>query len=108
MAKQQNPYTTIEPEYPCPRCKLQFTKTAELYQHMRETHPSPKRCHICNHSFDAFASLLSHSYLHSGAKPFHCGYPDCDYSTRTKQNIQVHMHFCTKCPAKKYKVAFPC
>ena len=102
-----NPYLNIEPEYPCPRCKLLFSKTIDLYAHLRETHPSPKRCHICKHEFDAFASLLSHSYLHTDSKPFVCGYPNCEYATRTKQNILVHMHFCDKCPAKKYKAPFP-
>jgi len=103
----KNPYENLEVQYPCPRCDKLFTKTAELYQHLRDTHPSPNRCHVCNHSFSAYASLLSHSYIHSGAKPFICGYPDCDYSCRTKQNIKVHMHFCQKCPAKKYRVPFP-
>jgi len=102
-----NPYLNLCPELPCPRCSDIFTETAVLYQHMRESHPSPNKCHICNHHFSCMASLLSHSYIHSNATPFKCGYPGCDYGVRTKQNIRVHMHFCTKCPAKKYRVPFP-
>lgn len=105
--KPDNPYLNLEPELPCPRCSEIFTQTAPLYQHMRENHSTPNKCHVCNHYFSCMASLLSHSYIHSGATPFKCGYPDCDYGVRTKQNIKVHMHFCTKCPAKKYRVAFP-
>ena len=106
--KSTNPYLQFEPSYPCPQCSELFIKTADLYQHLRDKHRRPKTCHICNHSFAAFASLLSHSYIHSEAKPFICGYPGCEYGTRTKQNTKVHMHFCIKCPAKKYRVPFPC
>ena len=106
-ANTENPYLRADPEYPCPQCDELFSKTAELYQHMRAEHSRPNRCHVCGHYFSALASLLSHSYIHSGATPFCCGYPGCAYSTKTKQNIQVHMHFCPKCPAQKYRVPFP-
>ena len=103
----KNPYELIIPEFKCPRCSLKFNKTIDLYQHLREKHKKPKNCHICGHYFDAYASLLSHSYLHSGEKPYKCSFPNCEWSARTKQNLQVHMSQCQHCPNKKYLPKFP-
>ena len=89
LKTSDNPYELITPVYKCPQCNLKFNATALVYQHLRENHKRPKNCHTCGHYFDAYASLLSHSYIHTNEKPFKCSFPSCKWSARTKQNLQV-------------------
>eukprot|EP01083_Nonionella_stella_P069111 184070_1 len=79
-------------EFKCPRCEKLFPTTNDLFAHMRKDYSDPTVCHVCDKNMKALATLLSHSYLHQGIKPYKC--PKCDYSARTRFNIRVHFGAC--------------
>lgn len=78
--------------FKCPRCPLTFQSTHELFTHMRQKYKQPTKCHECGKQLRCMANILSHSYVHTGEKPYIC--PNCGYSTRTRFNLRVHLGSC--------------
>lgn len=81
-------------EFACPRCDQKFKTSNDLFRHMREAYECPTECHICDKKLKCMANVLSHSYVHKGIKPYKC--PKCDYETRTRFNLRVHLGSCAK------------
>ena len=87
--------------FECPRCGEIFSKTSQLYDHMRSKYKNPTKCHICNREMNAMANLLSHSYIHTNKKPYKCIKSGCNFKTRTRFGLRVHIGSC--CNIKKWK-----
>ena len=88
-------------EFKCPRCDEIFKTTNDLFGHMREKHENPTKCHVCGKQMNAMANLLSHSYIHTGERPYKC--PNCDYTTRTRFNLKVHFGSCAEIDKFSYR-----
>lgn len=81
-------------EFECPRCNKKFGCTMDLFAHMRQTYSTPTICHICNKNLNALPNILSHSYIHKNMKPYKCPKADCNYESRTRFNLKVHLGSC--------------
>ena len=96
----QNRYPNMDPKYLCPRCKQLFTKTAELYGHLKETHPLPKQKGTSEKPFSAITSD-NEDHLVKANKD---GYESCYSPKKTKSwcNINENAYILLTPPTKRY------
>ena len=87
--------------FKCPRCLLVFPTSSDLFAHMRATYEDPTTCQTCDKDLRSMANLLSHSYTHTGLRPYKC--PKCQYATRTRFNLRVHFGSCADLEQFSYK-----
>eukprot|EP01084_Bolivina_argentea_P064594 117791_1 len=73
-----------------PDCPQKFTLTNDLYYHIRD-HNKELLCPRCDNKFKCMASLVYHVRTHTGAKPYVCPLPDCQFVTATKGNLKAHL-----------------
>eukprot|EP01084_Bolivina_argentea_P107501 192202_1 len=81
-------------QFTCPRCQFTINCSADLFSHMRANHQDPTVCHLCGRDLKSLTNLLSHYYVHKDIKPYKCPNPMCNYSSRTKFNLKVHLVGC--------------
>ncbi|KAI8647927.1 hypothetical protein BD408DRAFT_334222 [Parasitella parasitica] len=60
--------------------------------HSRSTSPVTKRysCRICNKRFTRPSSLTTHTYSHTGEKPFKCSVDGCGRKFSVVSNLRRH------------------
>uniref|UniRef100_A0A182K9H1 C2H2-type domain-containing protein n=1 Tax=Anopheles christyi TaxID=43041 RepID=A0A182K9H1_9DIPT len=106
---------------PCPRCDAIFATQAELKEHSRKLHRTPKQlvecpdcgkslstgslyshrkihsespkflCPECGRSFVQKINLIQHHKTHLGERPFQCG--QCDKAFCEKAHLQRHLNY---------------
>jgi KRAB domain-containing zinc finger protein len=74
------------------KCKLHFATVPELKQHVA-AHQAQRRysCHHCLGCFDTKHVLATHVQRHLQFRPFDCGFRDCSYSAKIKNDLVLHM-----------------
>ncbi|KAI8969931.1 hypothetical protein BDF20DRAFT_791682, partial [Mycotypha africana] len=48
-------------------------------------------CPQCNKRFSRPSSLKTHTYSHTGEKPYVCGFPTCNKKFSVQSNMRRHM-----------------
>ena len=82
----------VEHPFRCLYCKGRYKTAAKLADHIRRRHPEgkPYPCQECKCEYKAVAPLRKHVDAVHRERKFHC--PECDFTTKTKQNLQEHAH----------------
>ncbi|TRY71268.1 hypothetical protein DNTS_006995 [Danionella cerebrum] len=96
-------------EYKCHICGWPFVMKKHLNTHLLGKHglgqPKERKyeCEVCDRNFSEKWALNNHMKLHTGEKPFKCGWPSCHYSFLTLSAKKDHYRTHTgerpfKCP----------
>ena len=82
----------VEHPFRCLYCKGRYKTAAKLADHIRRRHPEgkPYPCQECKCEYKAVAPLRKHVDAVHRERKFNC--PECDFTTKTKQNLQEHAH----------------
>uniref|UniRef100_A0A4W5LQ30 C2H2-type domain-containing protein n=1 Tax=Hucho hucho TaxID=62062 RepID=A0A4W5LQ30_9TELE len=89
--RKQNENGKTKEEKPfCCDCGKSFTRRQTLIRHkMIHTGEKPFHCGYCGKSFNRKETLIDHIQNHTGEKPFSCG--DCGRSFNRKRNLTSHL-----------------
>jgi len=74
----------------CTHCPEAFTKTHDLYAHIR-THQHHTKCPHCSKNLTCMATFVYHVRTHTGEKPYYCPVDGCDFTNSVKYNLKVHL-----------------
>merc|ERR1719361_306201 len=74
----------------CTHCPEAFTKTHDLYAHIR-THQRHTECPHCSKTLTCMATFVYHVRTHTGEKPYYCPVDGCDFTNSVKYNLKVHL-----------------
>ncbi|XP_073727870.1 zinc finger protein 407 [Misgurnus anguillicaudatus] len=83
-------------EYKCHICGWAFVMKKHLNTHLLGKHglgqPKERKfeCDLCERSFSEKWALNNHMKLHTGNKPFKCGWPSCHYAFLTLSAMKDH------------------
>ncbi|XP_067305501.1 zinc finger protein 407 [Pseudorasbora parva] len=83
-------------EYKCHICGWAFVMKKHLNTHLLGKHglgqPKERKfeCDLCERTFSEKWALNNHMKLHTGDKPFKCGWPSCHYSFLTLSAMKDH------------------
>ncbi|KAI8813729.1 hypothetical protein BJ742DRAFT_653547, partial [Cladochytrium replicatum] len=54
------------------------------------------QCQHCNKAFSRPSSLTTHTYTHTGERPFGCTIPGCGRSFSVLSNLRRHLRICQR------------
>merc|ERR1719216_816146 len=74
----------------CTHCPEAFTKTHDLYAHIR-THQRHTECPHCSKTLTCMATFVYHVRTHTMEKPYYCPCDGCDFQNAVKYNLKVHL-----------------
>lgn len=74
----------------CTHCSEVFSKTNELYAHIR-THENYSKCPHCDKSLKCMATFVYHVRTHTMEKPYYCPVDGCNFTNAVKYNLKVHL-----------------
>ncbi|KAK7157136.1 hypothetical protein R3I93_008568 [Phoxinus phoxinus] len=83
-------------EYKCHICGWAFVMKKHLNTHLLGKHglgqPKERKfeCDLCERNFSEKWALNNHMKLHTGDKPFKCGWPSCHYAFLTLSAMKDH------------------
>ncbi|KAF4103586.1 zinc finger protein 407 [Onychostoma macrolepis] len=83
-------------EYKCHICGWAFVMKKHLNTHLLGKHglgqPKERKfeCELCERSFSEKWALNNHMKLHTGDKPYKCGWPSCHYAFLTLSAMKDH------------------
>ena len=74
----------------CTHCDEAYTKTHDLYAHIR-THQHHTKCPHCGKILTCMATFVYHVRTHTTEKPYYCPCDGCDFRNAVKYNLKVHL-----------------
>eukprot|EP01084_Bolivina_argentea_P274541 467983_1 len=74
----------------CTHCDEAYTKTHDLYAHIR-SHQNHTKCPHCGKTLTCMATFVYHVRTHTAEKPYYCPCDGCDFKNAVKYNLKVHL-----------------
>lgn len=86
-----------------PGCHQILSSRDALAKHVRNHRRRQHQCSVCLRSFHKRQQLVSHGYVHTGVRPWLCGYGGCEQRFLTPSRLHTHRqrhltrYVCSQC-----------